>query len=222
MITAGLVGLLTLLALLRSDDGSSTLIPRVPASPLSTAPLPPATAATPATGTGGSADTATSPTSSTVPQVTATTAYQQAREIEALLDEAARAPVTATVASLGGCDADSLDASTAATTIQAAQNVRSQLLQKLEQVPVDRLTDGIALRETLQQTWEYWVEADRNYLGWAQGIASGAPCNPHNFNKKGGDYYAETARRSGIQFVAKWNADVARPLRLAPRQVRDL
>lgn len=220
MIAAGLVGLLTLLVLLRSDDGSRNLVPQVVVPSTSTTPLPLATGLTPAT-TGSPGATAL-PTISAVPQVTATTARQQAREIEALLGEAARAPVAATVASLGHCDADSLDASTAATTIQAAQNTRSDLLQKLQQVPVDRLPDGPALREALRETWESWVEADRNYLNWAQGIASGAPCDPHNPFKNGGDYYAGTARQTGTRFVAKWNAKVAGPLRLVPRQVRDL
>jgi hypothetical protein len=221
MIAAGLVGLLTLLAFLRSGDDRSTLVPRVAASPSPTAPLPPGTLPTPTAGT-GSPRTAASSTSPAVPQSTATTDRQQARDIEVLLDEAARAPVTATVASLGRCDTNSLDASTAATTIQAAQNVRSQLLQKLEQVPVNRLTGGTELQETLRETWESWVKADRYYVEWAQGIASGAPCNPYNPYKVGGDYAAETARRSGTQFVARWNADVARPLRLTTRQVRDL
>lgn len=234
VIAAGLVGLIILVAFLRSDPDPADAVPKVAAPPArATTTAPPTT--TPSTtapptasagfggGTaGGPAVTGPVPRSSTLPRVTATTALQQAHAIEDLLDTAARTPVTATVASLARCDPTTLDAATTATTLRAAATSRADLLERLDRVPVDRLPDGPALKAALHGTWTQWHAADEHYLTWAQGIVSGAPCNPQDPFKLAGDVAAGAARRAGTDFVARWNTTVARQLRLPARQVRNL
>lgn len=219
MIAAGLVGLIGLLSVLRSGPDPTNAVPRrVVALPSTTAPGPPATGHDPAT----PAATATAPAAtSAAPTVIATTARQQARAVERLLDEAARVPVTA-VASLARCSGGSVDPATVAASLKAAATTRARLLDRLDRIPVDRLPDGAALRSALHETWTRWVSADGNYLTWAQGLVTGATCNPQNPFKLAGDVDAAAAGRAGTRFVARWNTQVARPLRLPPRQARDL
>lgn len=220
LVAAGLVGALTLFGMLRSDPSPSDAVPKV------VTPLSPGTPA-PTTGPGGgvTGGAATSPpgaTTSTPPRITATTALQQAHAVEDLLDIAARTPVAATVASLARCDPTTLDASAAVTTLQTAAAGRSDLLRRLQDVPVDELPDGPALKAALQETWFQWQTADQQYLTWARGIASGAPCNPQSPFKLAGDVATGAAGRAGTEFVAAWNTKVARPLHLPARRVRDL
>jgi hypothetical protein len=216
VIAGGIVALFGVAAVL-SSDGSPSAVPRIatpdvsssgPALPtLSGAPGPSSITATPA-----------SPTAS----ITATTAREQAALIADLLDEAARTPVGVTVASLARCDGASADAAAVATTLSTARTARSRLLERLQALPVDRLRGGEALRASLRDTWDQWVTADQQYLVWAQGIASGATCNPQDPFKLAGDVAAANAGRSATAFVAAWNADVAGPLHLPARQGRNL
>jgi hypothetical protein len=227
MVAGGLLGLLNLF---RPDGGRPNGVPRVASRPTS-AMTPPADAG-PGTagGTGltGFAATTTSSqaTTSSVPRVTATTTRQQALALDRLLDEADRTPSTATVAatvtSLARCDATSVEASTAATTLRTAATNRNDLLHQLQDVPVEALPDGPALRDALKKTWSSWEEADRHYLTWAQGIADGADCIPHGMYRNAGDVSVGNARRAGEEFVAIWNDKVAGPQRLAERRVSDL
>jgi hypothetical protein len=233
MVAAGLVGLLVLIAMLQAGGDTPDLVPRAAAPLTSSRTTAPATDARPAdvTGTtgstgetGGTGETRRPPASTSgTPTVTATTTRQQAQAVEELLDAAARTPVAATVASLARCDTTSIDASTAATTLQAAVNNRTELLRLLREVPIDRLPDGQDLRATLQETWTQWLTADQQYLTWAQNVASRPDdCNPQSPFKNAGDVAAGAAQRAGTQFVAAWNTRVARPLQLRLRQVRDL
>jgi hypothetical protein len=225
LVAAGLVALFALVAALQSGPSPSDAVPRIatpltPTTPTPTAPSAPVTAGG---GITGDAATSTPPaTTSTAPRITATTALQQARAVENLLDVAARTPVAATVASLARCDPTTLDAPTAATALQAAATSRSELLRRLQDVPVDELPDGPALKASLQETWTQWQNADERYLTWAQGIVSGSPCNPQDPFKLAGDVAAGAAGRAGTEFVAAWNTKVARPLHLPARQVRNL
>jgi hypothetical protein len=224
MVAAGLVGLLVLIALLQSGGDTSNAAPRVVTPPK---PFPASRTTEPLTGPGTAGATGVTPmpqppTSST-PKVTATTALQQAHAVEVLLDAAARTPVEATVASLARCDTTSVDASTAATTLQASADRRTELLGQLQDLPVDRLPGGPGLRAALKETWIQWQAADQQYLTWAQNIASRPDdCNPQSPFKNAGDVAAGAARRAGTQFVATWNTRVAGPLHLRQRQVRDL
>lgn len=223
MVAGGLLGLLNLF---RPDGGRPNGVPRV--APRPTSALTPPANASPGTagGTGltGFAATTTSSQTTTpsVPRVTATTARQQALALNKLLDDADRTPVTATVASLARCNATSLEASTAATTLRTAATNRNDLLHQLQDVPVEALPDGPALRDALKETWSSWENADRQYLAWAQTIASGYPCDPQSHSRIGGDWEAANARRAGEEFAAIWNAKVAGPQRLAKRRVSDL
>jgi hypothetical protein len=227
MVAGGLLGLLNLF---RSDGSRPSGVPRVASLP--TSALTPPAGAGPGTagGTGltGFAATTTSSqaTASSVPRVTATTARQQALAINKLLDEADRTPsattVDAAVASLARCNATPLEASTAATTLRTAATNRNDLLHRLQDVPVEALPDGPALRDALKETWSSGEEADRQYLAWAQTIASGYPCNPQSPSRIAGNVAAGNARRAGEEFVAIWNDKVAGPQRLAKRRVSDL
>ena len=166
---------------------------------------------------------ATSADPSVSPSPGGTSAAQQAAALDALLDGSAagRGLVGPAVLALSNCDSSIDPAAAAAAIGQATQN-RTDLLGRLQPLAVDALTNGQHLKDLLQQAWTDSLEADRQYQAWAEAIASGSPCSPRAAAKLAGDAASTRASRAKSAFAADWNASVAGPLQLTPREEKNL
>lgn len=220
MILAGLVsaGLLYVMSQSR-DNAVSALVPRrvtpTPSRAATATPTPTATA-------GGPASATTPPTlPTTTPTPRPSTDRQQAEAIQALLDQAARTPVSATVAALATCNRGQAAAQDAANLLTSAADSREDLLGRLAAVPVGALPDGATLKAALTETWTRARSGDRAYVTWAQGIADGSSCNPQDPFKLAGDWDTAASRQAGTQFLDAWNT-VAPRLGLARRTLEAL
>jgi hypothetical protein len=158
-----------------------------------------------------------------VSSATTDATLQQAQAVDALLDSSAsgRHLVGPVVIALADCNS-SIAPTAAVSSLQQAVSNRTGLLQQLGQLQVDALPDGASLRSLLQAAWNHSLQADQHYLNWAQSIANGSACNTQNSEKLAGDAASVSATQAKASFVSAWNASVAGPQNLTPRQESNL
>ncbi|GLW55300.1 hypothetical protein [Kitasatospora phosalacinea] len=115
---------------------------------------------------------------------------------------ASRTSVVNAVTAVGKCQ--NLSDSQAALTAAAAQ--RQELLKKLGDLKVDKLTDGAKLVTQLQQAWQASATADSEYAQWAGDLAAG--CDPakskDNAHLRSGDAASGTATTAKKQASELW------------------
>jgi hypothetical protein len=147
----------------------------------------------------------------------------QAAAVDELLDRSAagRGLIGPAVLALGNCDL-SVDPASAVSSIEQAVRNRTDLLAGLEPLEVGDLPGGSELKDLLRQAWTQSLEADRQYLSWAESIAAGGTCDPQAPAKRAGDAASGSATRAKAAFAEEWNALVAGPLGLTLREERNL
>ncbi|QMU74976.1 hypothetical protein GXW83_03560 [Streptacidiphilus sp. PB12-B1b] len=158
-----------------------------------------------AAGGGSGTKTGTTASSSVAPSGSAAAGASQATvQAQALSDLLATAANgrSAVIAAVGNIkDCQSLDQSRQDLT--TAAGLRKQLVQQLDLLQTDKLTDGTELVSALRQGWQASADADSHYAAWAS--ASKESC-AHTHKPKGGGQLAEGDAASGTATTAKAKA----------------
>jgi WD40 repeat protein len=138
------------------------------------------------------------------PATPAQTAQSEANAINNLLPQAAasRQELVSAVAEVSQCS----NLSGAVSEIQQSANERSSELSTAQGLQVGELPDGFTLKSDLVQALQYSLNADNDYLSWAEaqesdGCSGGSPSNVTTDND-GATNYKE-------QFASIWNQQVA-------------
>lgn len=79
------------------------------------------------------------------------------------------------------------------------------LQRRLAALDVEALPGGAALRRDLTQAWWYSLEADREYLAWAQTRVPGRPCLTTTPAYLAGQNRSQAGRAARDRFVHRWN-----------------
>ncbi|MFG2892012.1 hypothetical protein [Streptomyces sp. NPDC048248] len=129
-------------------------------------------------------------------------AEAQAKGLDALLGDSnnSRSSVINAVNSIKTCD----NLGKAAKDLRAAAGQRNALVQRLRQLPVDKIPDNAALTAALTTAWQSSASADNHYAAWAGQVAGKKGC--HKGRARGTKQAAEGNVASGEATKAKQQA----------------
>jgi hypothetical protein len=166
-------------------------------------------AGVPAATTGHPTPTPSDPPSSAPnsPTPTNTQAATEAKSVDALLAESSRSRkvITPELSALtAGCH--KVHPATVVRDLQTAIHDRTDVLRQLPAVPMAAIPQGPALRQKLARAMSASVQADRDYLQWAQLLASsGCTSTDHSGLVAGNKVSARQATPAKRAFVKLWN-----------------
>ncbi|MFH8568802.1 hypothetical protein [Streptomyces sp. NPDC017993] len=129
-------------------------------------------------------------------------AEAQAKGLDSLLGDSnnSRSSVINAVNSIKSCD----NLGKAAKDLRAAAGQRNALVQRLRQLPVDKIPDNAVLTAALTKAWQSSASADNHYAAWAGQVAGKKGC--HKGKARGTGQAAEGNVASGEATRAKQQA----------------
>ncbi|MFG2833057.1 hypothetical protein ACGFWI_37355 [Streptomyces sp. NPDC048434] len=124
---------------------------------------------------GGGADTTKAAKESEQPKPSADPAEAQAKGLDGLLGDSnnSRSSVIGAVNSIKSCS----NLGGAAKDLRAAAGQRSDLVKRLQQLPVDKIPNHAQLTATLTKAWQSSAAADNHYAAWAGQVGSKKGCH---------------------------------------------
>jgi hypothetical protein len=174
--------------------------------------------------TGKAALQSSAPSADALSASPADPAEQQARSLDALLEDSndSRASVIKAVENIKACR----DLGQAAADLRAAAEQRNGLVTRLEKLSVDRLPDHQALTASLTSAWKASAAADGHYAAWADQMANGKKgCSKGRARATGetaaGNRESGEATKAKQQAAGIWNA-IAAQYGLKERQFTQL
>jgi zinc ribbon protein len=150
-------------------------------------------------------------------------AASQAKSVDTLLDESSRSRkvITPELSALAtGCD--KVHPATVVHDLNTAIHDRTDVLQQLPTLPLAAIPNGPALRQKLTHAMSASVQADRDYLQWAQLlVSSSCHSTDHSGLVAGNKVSTRQATPAKRAFVSMWNP-VAKKYGLPHRADTDL
>lgn len=148
------------------------------------------------------------------PATTTDVAAQQAKQLDALLEESgtSRSTVIQAVADIKGCQ----NLGSAAAQLRSAADQRNNLVSRLGRLSTDKLPNHQALDAALNRAWKASAAADNHYADWAHQAAGKKGCKSGKGGKGGnaritgqtieGNVQSGVATEAKKAAVRLWNA----------------
>jgi hypothetical protein len=161
-------------------------------------------------GTAGAGPATTTPTRPT-PTPPVTTAppkpAQVAVDLNRLIQQSAsaRSLLVRTVAAIESC---SYDPNAASMALATAISSRQQVIDQVGTLPVNVLSNGVAMRQALVTALTASIAADRQYQAWLAGITSAGGCKghaAHDANWQAAQTSSSDATGAKQTFATLWN-----------------
>nr|WSZ94814.1 hypothetical protein OH820_03395 [Streptomyces sp. NBC_00857] len=145
-------------------------------------------------------------------QETPTSAEDQARAVDTLLERsrADREKVLAAVSAVEACDSPT-SVTEAGEALNSAAVRREDLVTRLGELPLDKVDSGPLAADSLRTAWRHSADADRAFAGWADDADGCAPGDvPRTASYRRGVESSDLATAAKEKFLSAWSPIASR------------